>query len=58
MQEREGNPDLGDITRRLNALYVHEPSGLDPVLRALQARALANDKFDDAAAVDQSVQDV
>ena len=32
-----------EITERLNDVYSTEPSGLDPVLRALQARAVSRD---------------
>lgn len=32
-----------EITERLNDVYSTEPSELDPVLRALQARALSSD---------------
>lgn len=33
--------DSDDITARLDAVYVDEPSGLDPAMRDAQARALA-----------------
>lgn len=43
MQKREEAPDQDDVTDRLNAIYEREPSELDPVLRAAQARALSEE---------------
>ena len=33
-----------DVTERLNAVYADEPSGVDPVLAAMQARSLRRNR--------------
>ena len=40
MQERLADHDDTGVTSRLNAVYEREPSDLDPVLQAAQARAI------------------
>jgi metal-responsive CopG/Arc/MetJ family transcriptional regulator len=35
----------GDVTDRLNQVYAEEPSGIEPVLRAAQARSVASSEW-------------
>jgi metal-responsive CopG/Arc/MetJ family transcriptional regulator len=34
-----------DVTARLNDVYTHEPSGLDPALRSAQARTVGRTEW-------------